>query len=383
MTRTFSGALVALLAASGLAPTACGEEPPPYAPPASATSNLDQWLANVAGETVTRRMLVRAMDERGPDESEASYERKIQERLIGRVISGVLLWKAKQMGLDLRAAVVDEEVARAGRIEVENARKRGVNLTFPQILARRGQSLEEYTDLLRREMLVQEYWLILVRGIPGKRAQIDIEPSPSETLALYQKHRQAFDLAQGVRVAWFTAHPNSFLDRTGNDYEAALAAARAHAKALAAEAAGGRRPEDVARAHRLDRGDWLSTPEKSFLEKGAFLAPGGAETEAWLFDPARRAGEVTVVDAERGAVGSLAILEVRRARPRDYAEVLPDVLSRIRSVRMSRFRYAHLLEALAVAPVKPPGLVERIADELRTAQKHLDDDPVARDIRLR
>src|SRR5688572_17064477 len=171
-------------AASGNAPAL------PGAAPASAEArNLDEWLAYVAGETITRRMILRDLDERGPDENEASYERRVRDRLAGRVVSGVMLWKARQMGIEVPSDLVEEQVVLAGKQQVARAKERGVDATFEQLLARRGQSLEEFRDLVKREITIQQYWAILLRGVQGKRPAFDPEPSPGESLRLYRDHR--------------------------------------------------------------------------------------------------------------------------------------------------------------------------------------------------
>ncbi|MCC7138446.1 MAG: hypothetical protein IT460_08490 [Planctomycetes bacterium] len=368
-----------LLAAAGVSPPPVRADGPGSSPP-GATTNLDEWLAYVAGEQVTRRMLVRQIGERAEGQSEGEYEARLRDVLLKRVLTGAMVWKARLFGLEAKPDVVDEEVAEAAKAEEKEARDRGTPIPFSEILRRRGQSLEEFKDLLARELLVRNYWVILMRGVPGKRAQVDVEPGPDETLRLYRDHRAAFDQQPGARLVSFSARPERFLEEVGGTYDAAIEAARRFVERLGREVAAGKSPEAVAAANQLEKGDWAATPEGRFVEKGAIPL---VAADAWAFDPARRRGDVNVFDAPRGAIAAFVVLDVRPARTRAYDEVRTEIMDRIRATRSARFRLAHMLEVLAVAPVKPPVLVEEIAEQLRRALKRLDEDPVDREIRLR
>jgi len=376
---------VPLLLLPALAPGAARAEDVPgvgVAPAGSDSRTLDAWLANVCGETVTRRMLVREIGEKEPDEPEVAYERRLRDRLVLRTINGVMAWKAKLFGLDPRPSVVDEIVAKEAEAAVKAARERDPGITFEALLRKRGQSLDEFKALLARELVVQNYWSILVNGTPGKRAQVDVEPAPAECRRLYEAHRAAFDQAAGVRVASFFASPETFLEASGDKYEAAVEAARARVTSLAAEVAAGRAPADVAKARGLETGSWSASPAEAWVEKGR----GGTSMEdvdAWAFDPARRVGDTKVLDGPRGMLVAYVILAVRPSQTKTYEQALPDVMGRIRSTRMRRFRMQHMLEVMASAPVKPAALVEEISDQLRTQLQRFDEDPVDREIRLR
>lgn len=351
--------------------------------PGETTRSVDAWLANVCGETLTRRMLVRELGEKDPDEPAVVYERKLRERLVLRTINGVLAWKARLFGLDPRPSSVDEVLEKEAAAAVKAAREREPGITFEELLRKRGQSREEFRALIARELLVQNYWHILINGAPGKRAQLDVEPAPAECRRLYERHRAAFDEAAGVRLATFLASPERFLESVGDRYDAAMDAARARVTALAAEVAAGKAPADVARANRLEkRVDWNETGGEAWLEKGR----GGtavAEVDVWAFDPARRKGDTHVAEVSGGKLASYVVLGVRPTRTKTYDEALPDVMTRIRLTRLKRFRMQHMIESLVAAPVKPPGLVEDIVEQLRAELLRLDEDPVDREIRLR
>lgn len=376
---------IAAAVAPTLAPSpAVAEDLPSGAPAPSGGDGrtLDQWLANVCGETVTRRMLVREIGPQEPDEPEVAYERRLRDRLVMRTINGVMAWKAKLFGLDPRPSVVDEIVQKEAEEAVKAARERDPGITFEGLLRKRGQSLDEFKAILARELVVQNYRAILFNGTPGKRAQIDVEPAPAECRRLYDNHRASFDQAAGVRVATFAASPETYLEASGDRYDVAVETARKKVEALAAEVASGRAPTDVAKANKLEQGSWSASAPDAWVEKGR----GGTtleEVDAWAFDPARRVGETKVVDGPRGMLVAYVILAVRPSRTKSYDEALPDVMNRIRSTRQRRFWMHHMLEVMASAPVKPPMLVEEISDQLRTQLQRLDEDPIDREIRLR
>lgn len=372
-----------LAPAAGLAP-AFAEDLPGVSPAPSGgdSRTLDTWLANVCGETITRRMLVREIGPQEADEPEIAYERRLRDRLVTRTINGVMAWKAKLFGLDPRPSVVDDVVKKEADEAVKAARERDPGITFEELLRKRGQSLDEFKALLARELVVQNYRYILFNGTPGKRAQIDVEPAPAECRRLYDTHRAAFDQAAGVRVASFYASPETYLEASGDRYDIAVETARKKVEALAAEVRAGRAAADVAKANKLEPGMWSASGPDAWVEKGR----GGTtleEVDAWAFDPARRIGDTKVVDGPRGMIAGYVVLAVRPSRTKTYDEALPDVMKRIRSTRQTRFWMHHMLEVMASAPVKPPMLVEEISDQLRNQLKRLDEDPIDREIRLR
>lgn len=374
---------VAALAGPAVAPVVA-EDVPGVAPvpPGGDGRTLDAWLANVCGETVTRRMLVREIGPQEPDEPEILYERRLRDRLVMRTINGVMAWKAKLFGLDPRPSVVDEIVKDEADKAVKAARERDPGITFDALLKKRGQSLEEFKAILGRELLVQNYRAILFNGTPGKRAQIDVEPAPAECRRLYDNHRAAFDQAAGVRLAFFSASPEAYLEASGDRYDVAVETARKRVQALAAEVVGGRAPADVAKANKLEPDAWSASAPDAWREKGRDSSTI-EEVDAWTYDPARRVGDTKVTDGPRGMVFAYVILAVRPSRTKTYDEALPEVMNRIRSTRQRRFWMHHMLEVMASAPVKPPMLVEEISDQLRTTLQKLDEDPIDREIRLR
>jgi hypothetical protein len=386
-------ALAALVALSLLLPRrSSAQDAAPAAvprPDKPATKNLDEWLAFVDGEFITRRMIQREIGDRAEEQSEADYERQVRGRLLRRVMTGVIVRKAKLLGLEIRPDQIDKHVEDAAKIEVEQAREReerrkpgaGANVTFAKILAERGQTLDEFKEMITREVLVQSYWGILVRGVPGKRPQFDPEPSPRDLQTLYNAHRDQFDQKQGVRLAVFLAAPESFLDEGKRTYEQSVDAARAHLEGILAEIGGGRKPEDVARARGIPKTEWNVIPEGKWIEAGARSASKAADE--WAFDPARRKGDHAVFEGARGMLVGYMVLDVRPARKLTYEEVLPDLILFVRNVRIEKFRIQHMLESLVTSTIQPPDVVDELEGQLRDALKAMDEDPVKRDVRLR
>jgi len=115
-----TGLLLATRAARGADATPSAV--PPQARPA--TTNLDEWLAFVDGEFITRRMIQREIGERAEEQSEEQYETQIRSHVLRRVLNGVMVRKAKMMGLELRPDLIDKYADQASKVELEKARER-------------------------------------------------------------------------------------------------------------------------------------------------------------------------------------------------------------------------------------------------------------------
>src|SRR5262249_13136052 len=153
--------------------------------------------------------------------------------------------------LEIRPDQVDQKVEDASKFELEQAREKeerrkpgsGKNLTFEKILAERGQTMDEFREMIAREILVRNYWYILINGIQAKRHRVTLESPPEELRRLYTKHRAEFDQKWGVRIAIYSASPESFLEEGKRTYDESVAAARAHLDAILADLKAGKDPE--------------------------------------------------------------------------------------------------------------------------------------------
>lgn len=389
------------------APTAPSVPPPPPADPTPGASavppppsvaalptapttaaSLDELLAAVEGEYITRRMIVRQIGKREPDDDEVAYEKRVHNRLVQRVVTRILVKAAERFGLDAKPDVVDKEVEQSSRREVEDAKERaeraepgsGAGITFAKLLADRGQTLEEYKKELSNDILVGNYFQILIRGVPGKRPQFDPEPSPGDALRLYNRHPGAFDVRPAVRVGIFILKPLDLLEDGKRDYDQAIAEARARMSALLPQFVGGAKPAALAKTYGVPAGLWRVTPAGEFEEK---LAGQPRPYDTWAFDAARRTGDTTIIEGAGGVILGVAILETRPGRTKTFDEVSPDILKLIKGVRLQRFQSAHTLELLRSASVMPRSLIDEIETSSRERLKRIDDDPVAKDIRMR
>lgn len=358
------------------------------APSPSVGTSLDELFARVEGETITRRMIVRQLGRRTEEENEEEYERRIHARLVALVRTRILVKAGQRFGLDVKPDVLDKTVEEVSGREVRDAKARaernrlgsGANITFAKLLADRGQSLEEYKAELANEMLVQNYFHILMRGVPGKRAQFDSEPSPGDAFRLYERHPDAFDVKPGVRMGLFQIAPADLLDDGKRTFDEATSEARRRMAALLAEFLDGRRaPGELALQYGIPRRQFRVTEPNAWDERRSTTA---SPMEDWMFAPERRARDTNVFEV-RGSFVGVAITEVRGSRRRTFDEVASDVLAMIRGVRENRFRARHTLELLRSASVEPRSLIDELDASLREALQRLDDDPVAKDIRMR
>lgn len=362
--------------------------PPTAAPPQApvAEPNIDELLARVEGEYITRRSIVHQIGPRGPEDDD--YERRVHGKLVSRVLNRILVTAAARFGLAARPDMVDRYLETESRRELEDAKARaeraeagsGARITFKDLLADRGQTLEEYRRGLANVVVVDSYFGILLHGAPGKRCQFDPEPSPGDVLQLYQRHPGAFDDKAGIRVGLFQIRPVDVLAEGKPDFDQALAEARSRMTQLLAQFVAGGAPAVLAKKYHLDPHAWRVTEEGSFIERNETQP---LPFEAWAFDPARRIGDTTLLDGKGGDVLGTALLERRAVKVRSFDEVSPELVVIIRNVRYERFRNQHTLDLLRTASVEPRSLLDEIEAAVRDKLRRFDEHPVYKDIRMR
>jgi hypothetical protein len=363
---------------------------PVPAPTPGEAKSLDELLAVVEGDVITRKRIAKLIGERTPDESEAEYEQKIYRKLLERANTSVVVKAATRMGLSAPPDLLDAFVVRASKREVDAARAKaekakpgsGATITFERILAERGQTMEDYRAERTDEMLVGNYFHVLVNGVPGKRAQLDLEASPGDIRRLYDAHRARFDVQPGVRYVFWIAKPTDYFGRENRTYDQAKELA---VRALEGAIADHRRGEpagEVARKHGIGEESWRELPKGRWHERGIFTMKGGPEVEEWLFDAARKPGDARVFafDDPLGMV----VVEVRPGRPRTFEEVEPELAQLILDVREKRFRLTHTLELLGRATVQSRlPVLDDLQAAARADLRRLDENEVTRDVRLR
>ncbi len=399
-------AVALAIGAAVLVPTVCAGGPYPDGPgpgsgggaiPAATPSaggaeqNLDEWLAYVEGEYITRRTIVRQIGPKDPEEDESLYEERVHAKVLRMAMNRVLVKAAQRATLDLRPDMVDKELEKASQEEVKQAKKRaeaarpgsGEGITFAKLLAERGQTVDEFREELARNILVEQYFYLLWHGVPGKRPVFDPEPSPDDARRLYAKHREAFDVKSAVKFGLFTMQPVDLLEDGQRTYDEAVEETRRRMAALLAEHVGGASAEGVAAKYGLgSRKAWRSSEdfESKAPQKGDRPSE---EFVDWVFDPARRPGETKSFEARGGMIVGIAVRETRAARPKTFEEVLPDLLALIKRIRLTKFQLQHRRQLLAAASIHPMGIAEELEQSIQLELKRIDEDPVLRDIRMR
>ncbi len=204
--------------------------------------------------------------------------------------------------------------------------------------------------------------------------------TPAEVRRLYHERREAFDQRAGVRFASFL-FPLQRYEREGRSFLEAEQEARGAAEALAAAfRAGGATPAELARRFGLDQpGQELWRENQAFAERF-----GHPEVGPWLFDPARRPGDA-IVFADPAGPTVLAVLEVRPARARTYAEVYDNIVQLVRVARQRRLEATLLIDLITRggSRIWPDALADELLDDAQALLARLDRDPLLQGVRLR
>jgi hypothetical protein len=376
-----------------------GEEPRPREPietpvpsaPVPEAKNLDEPLAVVEGTVITRRRLARIAGERQPTEDEAQYERTLLRELKKRAVDLVILKAADRSGLRIPPEVLDNAVRRQREQEIEKASKQvGRPVAFEELLANRNLTLAEYREDLGNKIVFHNYFESLWKGMPGKRAQFDLDASPADLRRLYAAHPQEFDVQPAARIAFWMVRPVDYLDGGNRLYDDAVAEGRARLEAILARVRAGASPDAVARELALAEGTWSAPPrlierdEFVYFENVDFARPVKA-VEEWVFDPQRRPKDAKAFDGTRGTLVGIAVLELRPSRRRAFEDpaVQDDLMTAIKTIRRQRATIQHLLTLLSTASIHPPALAEEIERDAVGDLEKLDKNPFSRDVRLR
>jgi hypothetical protein len=362
---------------------------PAMAPPTPGEAKtLDELLAVVEGDVITRQRLVKSIGERAEGETEGEYERKMYRELLQRARTSVIVKAATRMGLTVPPDMLDAFVVSRSKRLVDEVRARaekakpgsGASITFEKILAERGQTMEDYRAERADEMLINNYFRVLIDGVTGKRAQLDFEPSPSDIRKLYETHKTKFDVQPGARFAYWVAKPTDYFGKDGLSYDQAKALAVRELEGAIADYRAKVPAEDIKTRRNFAEGTEI--PSGKWFERGWFKAKGLPQVDDWLFDPARRVGDSNVfpLDDPMGFV----VVEVRPASSRTFADVEKEIAETIRMVRDARFRLSHTLELLGHATVQSKlDVLADLQGLARAELKRIDDHEVYRDIRLR
>ena len=132
------------------------QPPPPPDPEASVEGrNIGEMLGFVEGEYITRGSITRSLGPREPTQDEQDYEASIHKRLKDRAQQRVFVHAAELMGLQVPPDYLDKIAAEDLKKKVEEASQRlSRPVTRAQILAQKGQTLEEYRHEISDTVLV-------------------------------------------------------------------------------------------------------------------------------------------------------------------------------------------------------------------------------------
>ena len=359
------------------------------------SKNVDELVATVEGEFITRRTLIRDVGEKHAEEEERAYELRLRKALYTRAVRRIFLHAGEQIGLTMTPDAVEEEVQwRIGRI-LDSARAQaekdkpgsGAKITFDRILKEMGKTLEEFRSETQKDVTIRRYYYVLQQGVTGKRAVVDLEPTPEDLRRLYAAHIGDVSVRRGAQFSFWIFSPVTYLVEDAkphfDKYDDAVAEAKRQAAALLVDF---RRDHDagrVAHAFGVKDKEWQEVPAGTFIgDDFRAKSPVFVAIAPWLFDPARRTGDSTVIDGPQGTFLAVAMVQLRQPKTLSFDDVKGDLAKIVHQVREQRFRGQHLLGLLARAQVWPTSLAEELEDQQRAMLAKLDEDPVARDIRL-
>lgn len=341
---------------------------------------LDEIVAVVWGDVLTRRRLIRETGGRVAGQDDAQFEADLERRRVQWAREQLLVHAAEQEGLRLDPSVLDEAVEEFKREELEAASKNtGRPVTFEEYLQKRDLSAEEFRQQVRNREMRRGYLRKLLVGLGRSvRPQVDLTVSPAEVRRLYREEPALFDDQAGARFAFFLIPTLDELVGEATPAQAE-AAARAKAEQVAQAFRAGTAPADIARRFGLSERVWREAPEV----QSEFRYPEGA---AWLFAPERRPRDARVFEFEKEPAGPivLGVLEVRAAKKLDFDTAYDAVAEKYRLARQVRLENQKVIELVQGGSVVwPDSLADLLVDQARQQLATLDKDPVFSRARFR
>lgn len=339
--------------------------------PQAEGEELDAITAVVWGEVLTRRRLMRETRGTQASAEEPGIESDLQRRRIEWVREQLLVKAAEMEGIRLVPSVfdpmVEEEKARMVR---EYTRNTGRPVSFDEVLVAERVSEEEFRTRMRNQVLRELYLRKVKSGLGrGTRPQVDMAVTPAEVRRTYREMPGLFDEKQGASFALFQLRTIDAMVGTVSPVEAEALTQR-KAEEIAAAFRAGEEPASIARRFGLDERQWRVNEQ--VVDR--FQVPAGA---AWLFDPARRAGDAQVFTFERVVGGPvvLGVREVRAAKQRTLGESWDAVVRVTRFGRELRLENQRILElAQGGAVIWPASLADEVLDDARRRLAELDAD---------
>lgn len=365
-----------------ISPLPYGYKEPESRPKPTATADgaqLDEIVAVVWGDVLTRRRLIRETGGRAEGEDDAAFERELMRRRIEWAREQLLVKAAQQEGLRIVEAQLDEAVEREKTAILKDlTASAGRPVTFAEHLERQRLSEAEFRASVKNRELKRAYLAKLLVGL-GKQArpQVDLSVSPAEVRRLYRERPQDFDIRPGVRFALFQLLTIEALTGDASPTDAEQATAR-KAEQVAQALRDGTPPAEVARRFGLSDRAWAQS--KDFEEDIRF-----EEAKPWLFDPARRPRDARVFEFEKAPGGPvvLAVLETRPGTKMTFDEAYSRVVRVYELVRQNRLENEKVIELVQAGAAWPESLADALVVDARRRLTKLDEDPVYRRARFR
>jgi hypothetical protein len=387
--RILLPALAAGLVASVLAAAGCrsGDDkikpsplPPGYAlllrqqqsrgqglPRTTGGQTVDEMLAVVDGEVLTRREVLRSLRLRGQNVEKPAEEEEVRQARLRWAQQRLVMGAARRAGVHIPESAIDsiaeDELERQMKA---NAKETGVALGRDEYLKHRHTTWQEFRDDLSGQIMEEWYLRKLYDGVGSLRPSSDKGVDPAEVRRIYFDHPQAFDEPRGVRVAILQV-PISQFEKQGRDFLEAEQLADKRAQQLRKDLAAGVPVEAVVRKHGLDPSHVQIAPKGHF----ASPPPPGRKLPRdmrYIFDPARRPGDAIVARYPDGPA-VVAVVEVRPARRRtfDDPQVYRTIVELLQAARREALGARLIKDLLGQgASVWPPELAQdlhKAADE--------------------
>lgn len=325
---------------------------------------VDELLAVVDGEYLTRREVMRSLRLTEEDASDPDVEEEIRGTRLEWAKQRLIMGAARRAGLRIPPSAIDNIVDQQLEEEMKrNEEQGGEPLTQEEYLAERQLSREEYRAEIYGAVVAEYYIRKLFDGIGQARPDLDKEVTPAEVRRIYYDHRSKFDLPAGVKLALFQLPIEAF-ETDDRDFLEAEEVANAVAGRLAQEFNGGAEPKALAKTYKLPKANWRVTSD--FVVK--FPQP---EANAWLLDPGRKAQDVRTFRDVGGPI-VIGVIETRPARRRDLSdpEVYDLIVGMLQGARRRQLRAKLTVDLLERGGVVWP---DELADELLDdAQNDLD-----------
>ncbi len=331
-----------------------GGEPPRARPRDPSGEKVDELLAVVDGEVLTRREVLRRLRLPETPDPDDDREEEIRGTRLTWAQQQLVVSAARRAGLQIPASVIDdiaEEQLDKQRKEYEE--ESGETISRADYLVQRKLKWSEFRRQIADAVAYEYYLKKLMSGVGGPtRPMLDFGVSPAEVRRVYYDHKKLFDVQRGVKFALLQMRIERF-ETEGRDFIDAEAAAVEAANKVAADFRTGIAPEDLAKKYEIEKGDWRVTPD--FIVD--FRQPEG---KVWLFDTQRRAPDATVFTDPGGPI-VLGLIEIRPARERQLDEVYDEIVARLQTGKQARLVAQLTIDQLHGGSNVWP---EELADEL-------------------